>query len=68
MKIEEYIQKEAEKYVGFNYSSYNYRSGYADGLSAGIELAKELVMYLTGYGEEKAKLFIENHINQKEGK
>ena len=41
MTTQEFVKKEAGQYVGVNAQSYNYRHGFTDGLTKGLDIAKE---------------------------
>ena len=41
MTTQEFVKKEAGQYVGVNAQSYNYRHGFTDGLTKGLEIADE---------------------------
>ena len=38
MTTQEFVKKEAGQYVGVNAQSYNYRHGFTDGLTKGLEI------------------------------
>ena len=64
MTTQEYVKKEAEakcnNWLGIG--------AYEDGLSAGIELAKEVLIKFAGCSEYRATELIEIHITERNGK
>ncbi len=50
MTTQEYVKKEAEKFINKYDNSYRYAHGYSMGLSAGIELAKAFAEWVDDTG------------------
>ena len=68
MTTQEFVKKEAGQYVGVNAQSYNYRHGFTDGLTKGLEITKELIMSISGCKEQTAIKYIEDSLTEKYGK
>ena len=49
MTTQEFVKKESEQYVGVNAQSYNYRHGFTDGLTKGLEIAEKFSEFISKY-------------------
>lgn len=68
MTTQEFVKKEAGQYVGVNAQSYNYRHGFTDGLTKGLEIAKEAILFIANCTEETANEIVQKVITEKYGK